>query len=105
MAANLSPARLPAAEPTPDQLEHGTSLWRDAWHRLARNRLAVFGGVSLLVLTLACVFGPWLSPYSYEQQNLNLGATGPDALPKLTIRPYGCRQSSDALKVSLPTES
>lgn len=79
MAANLSPARLPAADATPDPLEHGTSLWRDAWHRLARNRLAVFGGVSLLVLTLACVFGPWLSPYTYEQQNLNLGATGPDA--------------------------
>ncbi|MBW7893619.1 MAG: ABC transporter permease subunit [Opitutaceae bacterium] len=79
MAANLSPANLPAAGLTPEQLEHGTSLWRDAWHRLARNRLAVFGGVTLIVLTLACVFGPWLSPYTYEQQNLNLGASGPGA--------------------------
>ena len=79
MAANLSPANLPSAGLTPDQLEHGTSLWRDAWHRLARNRLAVFGGVTLIVLTLACVFGPWLSPYTYEQQNLNLGASGPGA--------------------------
>lgn len=79
MAANLSPANLPAAGLTPEQLEHGTSLWRDAWHRLARNRLAVFGGVTLIVLTLACVFGPLLSPYTYEQQNLNLGASGPGA--------------------------
>ena len=30
---------------------------------------------------------------------------GPDALPKLTIRPRGRRQSSDSMKVSLPTES
>jgi len=33
------------------------------------------------------------------------GATGPLALPKLTIRPKGRRQSSDCSKVSLPTES
>ena len=79
MAVHLSPANLPAAGLTPEQLEHGTSLWRDAWHRLARNRLAVFGGVTLIVLTLACVFGPLLSPYTYEQQNLNLGASGPGA--------------------------
>lgn len=79
MAVHLSPANLPAAGLTPEQLEHGTSLWRDAWHRLARNRLAVFGGITLIVLTLACIFGPLLSPYTYEQQNLNLGASGPGA--------------------------
>ena len=33
------------------------------------------------------------------------GVTFPDALPKLTIKPSGIRQSSDARKVSLPTES
>ena len=33
------------------------------------------------------------------------GATGPEALPKLTIRPKGARQSSDLSQVSLPTES
>ena len=33
------------------------------------------------------------------------GGTGPEALPKLAIRPKGCRQSSDLSQVSLPTES
>ena len=33
------------------------------------------------------------------------GGTGPDALPKLTNRPRGDRQSSDAGNVSLPTPS
>lgn len=74
-----SPDRLPAALITPDQLESGTSLWRDAWHRLAQNRLAVFGGALLALLGLACLFGPFLLPFTYEEQNLALGASRPSA--------------------------
>ena len=74
-----SPNRLPAALITHGQLESGTSLWRDAWHRLAKNRLAVFGGALLTLLGLACLFGPFLLPYSYEEQNLALGASRPSA--------------------------
>lgn len=77
MDLSLSPTDLPNPPLTPEQLEQGSSLWRDAWHRLAKNKLAVFGGVTLIVLTIACVFGPLISPYSYEDQNLNLGAVGP----------------------------
>jgi len=33
------------------------------------------------------------------------GATGPDALPKVAIKPKGRKQSSDFSQVSLPTES
>src|SRR5262245_52844915 len=33
------------------------------------------------------------------------GGTGPDALPKLAIRPNGRRQPSEPSNVSLPTES
>ncbi|MCB1104857.1 MAG: ABC transporter permease subunit [Cephaloticoccus sp.] len=79
MAASLSPSNLPSAAITPDQLEQGTSLWRDAWHRLAKNKLALFGGITLIVLGLACVIGPLLSSYSYEQINLARGASAPSA--------------------------
>jgi oligopeptide transport system permease protein len=36
----------------------GTSLWRDAWRRLLRNRLAVFGLVVLGLMIIAVVIGP-----------------------------------------------
>ena len=68
---SLSPDRLPSADLSPAQLEQGVSPWRDAWHRLRRNRLAVFGGVTLVILVLACGLGPFLSPYGYEQTNLD----------------------------------
>ena len=74
-----NPAEIPPYTPQADELEVGSSLWRDAWHRLARNKLAVFGGIVLILLAFACIIGPMLSPYSYEQQNLDLGASAPSA--------------------------
>lgn len=38
----------------------GTSLWRDAWRRLLKNKLAVFGLVVVVLITLASIIGPTL---------------------------------------------
>jgi oligopeptide transport system permease protein len=37
---------------------HGTSLWRDAWRRLLKNKLAVFGLIVVIVVTIASIIGP-----------------------------------------------
>lgn len=70
-------ARLAPPGPATAELERGSSLGHDAWLRLRQNKLAVFGAVSLLVVALACCFGPWLSPYGYEETRLDLGASAP----------------------------
>lgn len=62
---------------TLSEFEAGQSLWHDAWQRLKKNRLAMFGLVVLIVVGNACLFAPWLTPHGYEEQNLGLGATGP----------------------------
>jgi oligopeptide transport system permease protein len=38
----------------------GTSLWRDAWRRLLRNRLAVFGMVVVILITIGALIGPFI---------------------------------------------
>ncbi|MDQ2975685.1 MAG: ABC transporter permease [Acidobacteriota bacterium] len=43
-----------------DELVAGSSLARDAWRRLLRNKLAVFGLIVLAIITVACVTGPYL---------------------------------------------
>ena len=59
--------------------EKGTSLWQDAWHRLKKNRLALFGLAVLISLCIIALLTPWIAPYGYEQQNLQLGASPPSA--------------------------
>jgi oligopeptide transport system permease protein len=36
----------------------GTSLWRDAWRRLLKNKLAIFGLVVLTLMVIAVIVGP-----------------------------------------------
>ena len=41
------------------------SLWRDAFRRLLKNRIAVIGGIFILVLAFIAVFAPVIAPYHY----------------------------------------
>jgi oligopeptide transport system permease protein len=66
--------------PTLPEFEQGTSLWRDAWHRLTKNRLAISGLVILLLLIIVSALTPWIAPYGYQEQNLLLGAAPPSSL-------------------------
>ncbi len=61
------------------EAEQGSSLWHDAWLRLRKNKLALFGGVTLILFVIIALLTPWIAPYSYETQNLDLGATPPSA--------------------------
>ncbi len=38
----------------------GTSLGRDAWRRLLKNKLAVFGLIVVIIITLASITGPFI---------------------------------------------
>jgi oligopeptide transport system permease protein len=60
-----------------EQAEQGTSLWMDAWLRLRKNKMAVLGAVIILVISLASIVGPFMVRLSYEETDLNLGASGP----------------------------
>lgn len=59
--------------------EDGSSLWQDAWLRLKKNRAAVAGGAVLITMVLLALLTPLIAPYSYEAQNLDLGASPPSA--------------------------
>lgn len=69
--------------------EKGTSLSRDAWVRLRRNKLAVAGGSLLIIIGVLSILTPWIAPYGYEEQNLLLGATGPSAQHWLGTDTFG----------------
>ena len=60
-----------------EEAERGTSLWRDAWQRLGKNKMAVISTVILILIVLASFIGPFFLKLSYETQNLQLGAVPP----------------------------
>ena len=62
-----------------DEGEHAASLWRDAWHRLAKNKMAVACGIILGLVALVSFVGPFFLSQSYYGQDLQLGAVPPNA--------------------------
>jgi oligopeptide transport system permease protein len=42
------------------EVVRGSSLWKDAWRRLLKNKLAVFGMVVVVVITVASLIGPFI---------------------------------------------
>ncbi|MBM3876766.1 MAG: ABC transporter permease [Verrucomicrobia bacterium] len=68
---------MPTAETT--EIESGSSLGHDAWLRLRKNHMATASFIVLALLALACFLGPFASPYTYEGQDLALGASPPSA--------------------------
>lgn len=71
-----------ASAPLPEsELVAGTSLWLDAWKRLKKNRLALFGAQVVVLMVVACFLGPLVIKvtwgYDYEMQDLAYGAQPP----------------------------
>ena len=48
-----------------------SSLWRDGVRRLRRNRLAVAGGVVVVLLCLIAIFADFLAPLPYTKTNFS----------------------------------
>jgi glutathione transport system permease protein len=46
-----------------------SSLWRDAWRRLRRNRAAMAGTAVVLVLVLVAISAPLIAPYGAAEQD------------------------------------
>jgi len=46
------------------------SYWKDAWRRLVKNKMAMLGLIFLVLLSFMAIFGPILSPFEVNKQDL-----------------------------------
>ena len=61
------------------------SLWRDAFGRLRKNKLSMIGLVMVIFLAIVAIFGTFLAPYNYQDQDLKaIVANHSQPLPPLT---------------------
>ncbi|MFA6450753.1 MAG: ABC transporter permease [bacterium] len=61
------------------QLVKGTSLWKDAWRRLLKNRMSVAGGIIVIFIAIVAILTPWIAPYGFEDTHLADGNLAPCA--------------------------
>jgi oligopeptide transport system permease protein len=66
VGAPVAPADLRAE---PRVAERSSSLWRDAVRRLLRNRLAMAGGIVIVLLCLVAILADFLAPFPYTKTN------------------------------------
>jgi oligopeptide transport system permease protein len=103
LAPGSTPLAAAGATAAPATVPDSSSLWRDAWRRLLRNRLAMAGGVVVLLLCLVAIFADVLMPQPYTKTNfgrlnetpssdypLGTDALGRDLLSRMI---YGARVS------------
>jgi oligopeptide transport system permease protein len=64
---------------TADAPRRERGLWRDAWHRLSRNRAAVLGLGFVVLLVVAALAAGMVAPYPFDQQDLDRTDLGPNA--------------------------
>lgn len=64
---------------TTDFVRPHHTLWGDAWIRLRRNRLAVTGGIIIIIIALTCIIYPFFSRYDFAYQDLDNILQGPSA--------------------------
>src|ERR1700722_13768857 len=55
------------------------SYWHDAWQRLKQNKAALFGLITLTILLLMAIIGPFISHYTYYETQLALKNEPPSA--------------------------
>lgn len=78
MSSLTSPSPLaPLPAPVDEPVEQGNSLWHDAWLRLRKNKLAVFGAAFLILTSFSCVCLPWFFDLSYNVQGTEVGGLPP----------------------------
>jgi len=58
-----------AAELSTLRAAPAVGIWRDAFRRLRRSRIAFLAGIFLIALTLAAIFAPVVAPYEYADQD------------------------------------
>jgi len=49
------------------QEQRVASLWKDAFRRLVRNRMAALGGIVIILIILMAIFADDIAPYSYRE--------------------------------------
>ena len=61
--ASLFDMNAPADDNSEAIVRASTTYWQDVWKRFRRDPLAMFGMCVIIIMTIACIIIPMVSPY------------------------------------------
>jgi oligopeptide transport system permease protein len=81
----------------------GRSLWADAWARLKSNKAALASAAYLVLVTLLCIAGPWVTPHAFTTifQDYNRVPPSFSAYPKPDMIAQGVKDAVRRARVEL----
>ncbi len=60
-----------------EQIRESLTYWKDAWRRLKANKLSMIGLVGVIFIMLFGIVGPFITPYTYYEQQDELRLSPP----------------------------
>ncbi|AYO29787.1 ABC transporter permease [Biomaibacter acetigenes] len=67
----------------------GTTFIREVWYRFRRNKMAMVGAITIILLIFVAVFAPWVAPYDPYKVDLKEQFIAPGAKYFLGTDMYG----------------
>jgi peptide/nickel transport system permease protein len=67
MTETAQEGKAPVLTLEPEQSQRG--LFKDSFRAFRRNRLAVFGGIVIILILLFAVLGPYITPYEFDEMS------------------------------------
>ncbi len=58
-------------------LRPSLTYWQDVRQRLKKDKMATVGLIIIIVVTFFAIFGPFISPYEYDEQNFSISNQSP----------------------------
>ncbi|MDX8366767.1 ABC transporter permease [Cytobacillus sp. IB215665] len=62
-----------------EKLGKSLTYWQDVRKRFISNKLAVFGIILLVILSIMAIFGPYMTPYDYKTNDLTMANKAPSS--------------------------
>lgn len=69
------------------------SFWSDAFHRLLRNKAAIVSSIVIILLILMAIFGPILSHYTIDDQDLSRANVPPKVQMLSWLHPFDGKEN------------
>lgn len=77
MTEGVSAGNTASAAPLMFKTAKPRSLWQDAWRTFLRNKAGILGLVIVGITLFVAIFGPWIAPYDYAEQDWEHIREGP----------------------------